>query len=151
MMGVKFFWNEKYSVNVELIDEQHRTWFGIINHIFDLLDTENLLSAEQTVEVKREKLSSIVSQLREYAFFHLATEEGFFRDFKYEDAEAHIAAHNAFRKKYEDYLEMLKKPDADLEALTADLANFSRDWLASHILIMDKKYTKCFNSHGLDQ
>ncbi|MDD5547655.1 MAG: bacteriohemerythrin [Candidatus Pacebacteria bacterium] len=149
-MSLRFIWNNSYSVNVKIIDEQHVAFLDIVNHIFDLLDTESLLSAEQTEEAQKEKLLAAISELHNYSFFHLTTEEGFFQQFNYENTKEHMEAHDLFRKRVSNYMEASKRPDIDIKVVANDMANFSREWLTNHILTEDKKYTKCFNDHGLN-
>ncbi|MEK7110562.1 MAG: bacteriohemerythrin [Patescibacteria group bacterium] len=136
----RFIWDGTCSVGVESIDEQHRYFFEIANKILDLAEKET---------IAREDVLILLGELGDYAFYHLGTEEKYFGEFGYEDAPAHIAAHNEYRKTVEHYLEETKGEKADAKKLAVEMASYSGEWLMRHIMVMDKKYTAVFHSHGL--
>jgi hemerythrin len=57
-------------VNVALINEQYKHFFEIVNHVFDLLETD----PESKVGVL-----AIINELVDYGKFHLDTEEKYFK------------------------------------------------------------------------
>jgi len=128
-------WKDEYSVNVKLIDDQHKNFIKILNKIYDSLD--NMQSAN---------LNIIFIELISYINYHFTTEEKYFEIFDYEGKTEHEADHNKFRKKIN---ELRQNFHENKVALTLDLADYLEDWLLNHINGMDKKYTKCFNDHGL--
>ncbi len=138
---MKFVWEEFYSVNVKLIDEQHQHYFEIINKISDHLDSDHL---------DRVMLGGILKELVDYAFYHLQTEEKYFQEFKYEGAAHHIEMHNVYREMMNKYMAQAQDPAVDVEKLFSEVSQFAIDWFASHILVEDKKYSHCFNDHGLN-
>lgn len=137
---MKFIWSDKYTVNIKEIDEQHQHYFDITNEIYALLDKK---------DVNYDTLMAVISELGNYAFYHLSTEEKYFAEFNYKDAESHIKAHNSFRQKVESYLVEARNSSVKINELTENVTDFAVNWLADHILVMDKKYTDYFNSHGL--
>lgn len=135
-------WDDKYSVGVKEIDEQYQQFFVIINQIYDLLDAD---------EVKKEEVLKILTELGNYALFHLGSEEEYFEKFQYEEAEIHTNIHNQFRDKVKKSLAQVNEVDeSGLVDLVLAIMKFTREWLVNHIMIEDKKYTKCFNGHGLN-
>jgi hemerythrin len=135
----KFIWTEKYSVGVKTIDEQHKRFFEIANSIVDL----------EEKDASREELLAALGQLGDYALYHLNTEEKYFDELHYADAERHVAIHNQYREKIKDYFEKARNEKTDIKELAKEIASYSNDWLSYHILIMDKQYTKFFIEHGL--
>lgn len=129
-------WKEEYSVGVKLIDEQHKRFFSIINRLDDVIRLGG----------KREDTVRILTDLVSYANYHFAVEEKYFQEFKYKRAKVHTAMHNGFRAKVEDFVNRLEEEDP---SLVPGMATFSRDWLISHILKEDKKYSETFLAHGL--
>jgi hemerythrin len=128
-------WEEKYSVGIELIDNQHKVFIGILNDLYSAIINKKELSV----------LDDIFSQLVAYTHFHFQTEERYFDEFDYEGAEAHKIAHRALsdqvvamQQKYDD---VMKNP--------FELMDFLEDWLIEHIMGMDKLYSQCFKEHGL--
>jgi len=132
-------WKDEYSVGVKELDEQHKKFVGILGKLFEALNQES-------GEVKKEIVFNIFGELAEYADIHFATEERYFDEFKYEEAEQHKKEHRIFEEK----VGQLKSQYLNNElSTTFDLVDFLEDWLLDHLSTMDKKYTKCFNDHGL--
>lgn len=136
----KFTWTKDYSVNIEMIDEQHRHFLDIVNKIADFINSK---ASEKKV------LFDIVNQMGNYAFYHLGTEEELFDKYNYEDAAPHLEAHNDFREKTNSYISRIRKNDQNIEELSEEVAEYAGNWLLKHILVMDKKYSAFFNEHGV--
>lgn len=137
---MKFVWQDSYSVGVAEIDDQHRHFFEVVNKVNELLDSNSY---------DREALISVIVELSDYALLHLSTEEEYFKKFAYEKAETHMLLHDIFRNKIRESIARARGLDADVVKLSAELATFCWEWMLNHILTEDKKYTKCFNEHGL--
>lgn len=129
-------WTDACSVNVKEIDEQHKHLFAIIN------DLIRVISATP----KEEEVKKIIERIIEYKKFHFATEEKYFHLFNYEGTQQHEAAHRMFDEKIGQLRETYKD---DVIGLAFALVDFLEDWLIGHTLTVDKKYTQCFNEHGL--
>lgn len=132
----KLEWEEKYSVGVKLIDDQHKMMFGIINDLFEAINTAPT----------KEKLHGIIDQLVQYKRFHFATEERYFHEFNYEKTEDHIAKHNTFNERLN---EIKTKYEDDSLPLAFELVDFLEDWLLNHLQTADQEYKECFKAHGL--
>lgn len=129
-------WEEKYSVGVVEIDNQHKRMFSVINELLDAINTNTTT----------EHLGNIIESLVKYKIFHFETEEKYFRDFDYEEAKEHTVKHHEFN----DKLEVLKQkyPEYSVE-FAFELVDFLEDWLINHLMVVDQKYVKCFAEHGL--
>lgn len=135
-----FTWTPEYSVGVQIIDEQHQHFFAIANKLFELAHAGT---------PSRDAVTALFGELGDYALYHLSTEESFFRELKYEDAQAHIAAHDEYRARVAGHFsDALSAPDANLAAVAEEMATYSSAWLQNHIMVMDKQYTAFFNRHG---
>lgn len=137
----KFVWDDSFSVEVKEMDEQHKHFFSIVNEIYDLI-----LSGD----VQKEKLMFNITNLGNYAVYHLSTEEALFNEFDFEWKNAHIAAHNLFRDKVTKYMGALDDPNTDMTKLSLEVADFCKTWLSEHIKVMDKGYIACFHQHGIN-
>ncbi len=135
-MNKKLEWEDKYSVGVQLIDNQHKSMFDTINLLIDMLSDPS----------NKGKLDEVIKRLVEYKRFHFATEEKYFDEFNYVDAEEHRAKHREFNDKLE---EMVKKNEGDSMSLAYELVDFLEDWLLDHLMVVDQKYVSCFHEHGL--
>ena len=135
-MSKKIEWEEKYSVGVEEIDNQHKKMFAAINELLDSLEASNT----------NEHIENIIKSLVEYKMFHFATEEKYFKEFNYDGAEDHIAKHHEFNEKLKALQE--KYPVYE-PAFAYELIDFLEDWLIDHLMVVDQQYVKCFHDHGL--
>ena len=129
-------WSDDLSVNVKEIDDQHQVFLGILNNLYDV--------AHRIEE--RDELANILRQLVAYAAFHFATEEKYFDKFDYEWADEHKEGH---RELLARALKFKERYAAEGEEVLVELVEFLEDWLREHLTKEDKKYTKCFNNHGL--
>jgi methyl-accepting chemotaxis protein/hemerythrin len=131
-----FHWDEKYSVGIQSIDNQHKEIFGILNKLLEAMK----------MGYGNDVTTQIIQELERYAVIHFQKEEFFFQRFKYQSSTEHIAEHQYFIKKI-----AILKPDlkSGKMTLTIDLLNFLKDWIEHHILIVDKQYSECFRQNGL--
>lgn len=133
----KLVWEEKYSVGVKLIDEQHQMMFSTINELMEAINTKPT----------KEKLNGIINQLVQYKKFHFATEERYFKEFNYEKTDEHITKHQEFNQKL---TQIQTKYSEDVLAFAFALVNFLEDWLVEHLMTADQEYKACFKANGLE-
>lgn len=100
-------------------DAQHQVLFDLIDQI-------------ETSEID----SSIFYKLNEYAENHFKLEEEYMARLDYPDMEAHVRAHNQFRKELQSLIVKQHQFDADFKK---SLSVFLYEWLRLHILGIDKK------------
>lgn len=130
-------WTKENSVGVKEIDLQHQRMFSIINDLYDAM----------VVFKAHEGIDQVIEKLVEYADFHFKTEEKYFDNFNYEEKESHKAIHQAYVDEVKKLMEK-RKGGVGVE-LSYDIFDFLQKWWVGHINFEDKKYTECFNSHGL--
>lgn len=134
-MEAHFEWKKEFSVNVKILDEQHKELFNALDNLY-----HSILEGRG-----KEVLPKTFEQLDKYTTEHFATEEKYFNEFNYEGAADHVAKHTEFKN---DVAEIKSKAgDRDFNAL--ELLVFLENWFINHILDTDKKYSKTFNKHGL--
>jgi len=136
----KFIWTPEYDLGIGIIDEQHQHFFGIVNQIYDILEINKGDSAD---------LIKIINELRDYAFYHLSTEEKYFNQFAYSDIANHMKYHMMFREQSDKYFERINSGNEDLPKLALEIADFAKTWLMKHILVADKMYAPFFKEHGI--
>jgi len=140
-MAEQFTWSLQYSVHLEEIDEQHKRFFQLINSVYDLLLKK---------DIAPEALLIVITHLGDYAFYHFATEEGYFKIFLYKDTDAHTQEHDVFRAKIREFLERARRLNGtDPHPLVMEIAGFTKEWMEHHILIEDKKYMPLFKAKGV--
>lgn len=129
-------WDPSFSVNVEILDEQHKLLVQLIN---DLYKAKN--NGHQQAELEK-----IIERLSSYAAFHFAREEHYFDLFDYPQTEAHEKQHLDFEKKIKNFETDFK---AGRQSLSNKVIQFLCDWLISHIKVSDKKYVSFLNERGV--
>jgi hemerythrin-like metal-binding protein len=129
-------WEEKYSVNIEVIDEQHKKLFAVLGNLFDGMGKEG----------KKEVLSATVGELVRYAVEHFATEEIFMQQYDYPGYAQHKKEHEAFKAKVAVFQKDL---EAGKVTLSMEVMSFLTGWLDHHILKVDKEYAPFLNDKGV--
>ena len=129
-------WSEDLSVGVKEIDQQHKRFIVIMNDLYEALENQD----------ERIVLGDIITQLAAYANYHFLTEEKYMDEYDYEDTAEHKREHQALR---DDIAVFGEKYQQNEEKYAQELLHFVKNWLSHHLLEIDKKYTKCFNEHGL--
>lgn len=131
----KIIWQPSYSVGVKLIDAQHKKLFSILN------DLQNATNGINSAELEK-----IIFDLKAYVKFHFDEEEKYFKRFNYQDAPSHIKEHHFYFEKINELHTRYLKNESDV---ADEILGFLNGWILNHVLIIDKKYTKCFNDNGL--
>jgi len=129
-------WNERLSVNVAEIDQQHKKLLAALNELNDAMKLGK----------GNAMLGKIVNNLAVYTTTHFQTEENYFDQFEYADADRHKREHAFFAKKVNDFKREIERGKPNLPA---EIAGFLSDWLKQHIIGTDKKYSQFFNDKGL--
>ena len=131
-----FQWEDKYSVGIQSIDNQHKEIFMLLNKLLEAMKMGH--ANDVTIQ--------IIQELERYAVIHFQKEEYFFQRFNYQGSAEHITEHQNFIKK----IAVLKSEiNSGKMILTIELLNFLKDWIDHHILVVDKKYSECFRQNGL--
>lgn len=133
---MKLQWEDKYSVGVKMIDDQHKQMFETINKLIDVL----------AVVPTKQQIDEIVADLVRYKKFHFETEEKYFDEFNYENREEHKLKHKEFNSKLD---ELVTKNGDDSITMAFELVDFLEDWLLNHLMTEDQKYVECFAKNNL--
>jgi hemerythrin len=128
-------WSKSLSVDIKVIDGQHKKLLGYMNSFYDALNQ----GKEKDVLIK------LFNDLDDYTKTHFLVEEKYFEKFNYKEKEGHILQHREFIRRL---IQMKKQIPEDLMD-TEDLLTFLVDWLMNHIKISDHKYMDCFHQQGI--
>lgn len=129
-------WNDRLSVKIREIDDQHRTLVNMVNKLHDAMKEGH---ADDIV-------MPIVAEMKQYAAIHFATEEKYFKLHNYPEYAKHKAEHDAFVAKVVQVESDLKSGKC---AMSMDILNFLSQWLVNHIKGTDKKYSAFLNQAGV--
>lgn len=120
-------WNDKMSVGVPAMDEDHRKLLDLLNEL------HAVVRQKQSADCVERVLRDVVS----YADYHFEAEERLMRLARYPDLEAHKATHDHLRAQVAD---LEKRFVANNSAMRLKMFDFLSDWLMRHILGEDMKY-----------
>ena len=82
-------WDDKYSVGISSIDEEHKKFIDIINKVID---------AKQRTDSSKE-ITEILHEMNSYVLTHFANEETYMIKFNYPEYEFHKKEHQGFTLK----------------------------------------------------
>lgn len=124
-----FYWTDQLLIGNQTIDNQHK----------DIVEGINKLYRMREAGAKREDILEALSDLVQVAVNHFGDEEAIFTHSEYPHVEDHL-------KRHEQIIGQLKEHARDIQAgerdVDGDLLNFLKDWLQSHIMIVDKGYAR---------
>ncbi len=131
-----FVWKDEYVLGFKEIDEQHQYFVSLLNKLYlSIMDMK-----------PQEELAVILGDLVAYAEKHFQTEEKYFDEFGFEEAEEHKAKHRELKASVVEFKEKLLRHEASIDF---ELVDFLENWLLEHLSQVDKKYVACFQEHGL--
>jgi len=126
-MGKSFVvWDDKFSIGVETVDDQHKGLFAMTNDLYEAC------MGAQAAEYFKEVLQKAVS----YIAMHFGTEEKIMQETKDPNYEEHRKEHDLFVR--EVMQEASRFNEGDTSAAEAFM-NFLRGWVLNHVTVTDIK------------
>jgi len=122
-------WKDEYSVNHEIIDEQHKKLIDMINELNRAMEMKSGGSV----------IDSIMKELSDYTFYHFSFEESYMEKIGFPEFEEHRGCHEKLRKKVYDIFNHFY---TDQTVTQKDIYGFLKDWWIGHILEKDQCYKK---------
>jgi hemerythrin len=126
-------WSESYSMKVKLIDDQHK---GLINFVNDLFEHASGKEKEE-----RLYFSTVIQQAVQYIKEHFQAEERLMLGTKFPGYAEHKKVHDEFTM---TVIKSVKEFEAGKRLVLAKFAYFLKDWVLTHIAVMDVKYAEYF-------
>ncbi len=127
-----FAWNEKYSVNIQEIDDQHKRLIGLVSQLHGAMQQGK----------GKEVMDKILKELIQYTRTHFAAEERIMKVNGYPEYEVHKAKHFKMAQKVADIYRDYQDGKA---TITLEVMNFLESWLDKHIMGTDKQYGPFLN------
>jgi hemerythrin len=124
-------WDERYSVGIPLVDEQHKELVTMTNTLY-----EACLAGD---EAARAYFLQAIHGTVDYVKYHFAAEERILENVKYPGIIEHKKAHEGFVKKiFED----VKSFEGGKKFVPNVFVRYLKDWILTHIAVEDKKYAE---------
>jgi hemerythrin len=129
-------WNNRYSVGVKMLDDQHTGLFETLNELHGAM-----------MKGQAQSLTGpLLHKLVDYTRRHFAAEEAMMVSTRYPGLAEHRVKHHELTKQVEEFVGRFEKGEI---TLNLHLMNFLRDWLNNHILKEDKEYGPWMIEHGV--
>ncbi|MDR3334001.1 MAG: bacteriohemerythrin [Treponema sp.] len=123
-------WDERYTVDIPILDDQHRTFIKMTNDLY-----EGCLRGGDTA---KQYLLEAVQEAAEYAKTHFVVEEQILEKIQYPKFADHKKEHEAFIRQV---LQQVKEFEAGHTVVPHTYAKYLKEWLLTHIAISDKQYS----------
>lgn len=125
-------WNERFSVGVPAMDEQHKRLISLINALRTSCDTGIAFDT--------------IMGMFDYAAVHFQAEESLLRKAGYSELPAQVREHRLFLDKAVTF----SRQNLGDPRTCEDIVVFLRTWLLNHILQEDMKYKRCIPEQLVD-
>jgi hemerythrin-like metal-binding protein len=128
-------WDDRYSVGIELIDEQHRELTSKVNKL--------CLGCHKGGQEAKNFFDLNIQPLLRYMRYHFSSEEKMLERIKYPDLAAHARQHTEMIRIITDGIRHIQREETSVLLSKKRLPEFVaylRDILISHIAVLDKKY-----------
>ena len=123
-----YTWTPSMSVGQPVLDSDHQALIALINDLHDAVGTDG----------HRQAIRDIQKRLHNYVAFHFRREEKVMSACGVEDTRTHLEEHRDFSRFVE---ENFNDDLAVLDSAAAHrLLEYLKEWLNSHILIIDMTY-----------
>jgi hemerythrin len=122
-------WDDKYSVGIPLVDEQHKGLIDITNKLF-----KGCLRGDE--EARRFFLDTIHKGV-DYAKYHFATEEKIMDRVGYPEFAVHRVQHQDFVRELVSKVQSFQAGERFVPNM---MVRYLRDWVLTHIAVSDKLY-----------
>ena len=129
-MNILIQWKPEYELGIKEVDQQHKKLVDMINQVYD----SYVLGAADLTHTQ------VLSDMKDYAFVHFKAEEHYFAKYQYKHTSLHLAEHNSFLMKIEEY----QNTRSLTQERKQEMIDYLRHWLVNHILQMDRKYAESF-------
>ena len=128
-MGQPFVvWEERFSIGVQTVDEQHKGLFDLTNDLHD--------ACHENGGVATEHFKGVLQKAVSYVAMHFSTEEKIMQKTKDPNFEEHQREHDTFVRKVMKEASNLEHGGKDAPEL---FMNFLRDWISKHVTGTDIK------------
>lgn len=132
----KLKWEDRYTVGVKTIDEQHRILIQLMVDLWDAIESGK----------GRTLISDVLQRLLDYTRTHFVDEEKIMIKLNYSEYDRHKNDHDRFVQEVmnaaKDYIEKRAVP-------TQKILAFLAHWLIDHIMVYDKNLGSFLNEKGI--
>ena len=126
-------WAPAFSVGIKVIDDQHKQLFALVNDMFN--------HVVGNAQAERVYFKQVIQKAVEYVKVHFSTEEKIMLHANFPGYAEHKKAHDTFVL---TVVEKVKDFEAGKKFTLLEFTQFLKEWILTHIAIMDKGYFTYF-------
>ena len=126
-------WSATFSVGIKVIDDQHKELFALVNDMFNHVVGD--------AQAERVYFKQVIQKAVDYVKVHFSTEEKIMLHADYPGYGEHKKAHDTFVLTIVD---KVKDFEAGKKFTLLEFTQFLKEWILTHIAIMDKGYFTYF-------
>ncbi|SES97790.1 bacteriohemerythrin [Paenibacillus sp. NFR01] len=136
-------WKEKYTLGVEMIDQQHMELFERVESFLIVLRSKD------EWEAKVEKVKETLDFMKAYVVKHFHDEECYQREVHFPDCDRHCEIHAAFTAEVLEFVRMFEEQGFQ-EPLVQKFAGKLVAWLINHVAASDQKIADHIHRLGVE-
>jgi len=129
-------WDDKYSVGISIIDDEHK----------NLIDIINMAIVSKKQNYNSEKAKELLNEMVEYKNKQFTIEDTGMLKFNFSEYQLH---RNELLNFMDSTIESYKDLAMDNYSFINETLEFSKKWFVNHIQETDKKYINSINESGL--
>ena len=126
-------WTHKLTCGVKVIDDQHKGLVDLVNEMFKHVTGNDVQ--------ERDYFNRVIQEAVKYVKNHFATEEKIMLATKFSGYAEHKKEHDSFVLAV---VGNIREYEAGKRHTLSTFTRFLRDWILSHIALMDKQYFEYF-------
>jgi hemerythrin-like metal-binding protein len=130
----------KYMTGIPVIDKQHKQYIALVNQ---------LVAKHQEGSMTKPEFIDYINEIVNYTLEHFEAEEFLMRSIKHPLYEKHLAKHDAFRDKMDNFLERIDTKEIDTERDVKFLCEWLIDWFKMQVLDDDIKLAKFIKENNI--
>lgn len=136
-----FEWKDRYSLNIEEIDEQHKRLMEIGKRAYDIAIINDGYD-------RYDEILNIIDELLEYTKYHFGYEENLLKKYNYEHIHAQEEEHSFYVYKI-NQIASREDIDDNQKKVILEIIDFLSEWITSHIMLSDREYSIYLKEKGL--
>ena len=126
-------WTNKFACGIKMIDDQHKGLVDLVNEMFNHVTGNNVQ--------EKDYFNRVIQEIVKYVKNHFATEEKILILSKYSGYREHKKEHESFIR---EIATNIRDFQAGKRFTLSSFTRYIKDWILSHIALMDKQYFEYF-------
>ncbi|MBW6409556.1 bacteriohemerythrin [Clostridium weizhouense] len=136
-----FEWKERYKLNIDEIDKQHRRLMDIGKKAYEIAVIDDGYD-------RYDEILTIIDELLEYTKYHFEYEEEMLKKYDYKHIHSQEEEHSFYVYKI-DQVASREDIDDNQRKVILEIIDFLSQWISTHIMISDREYAVYLKEQGI--